>query len=452
MKKQLLISSSLGDQFLYMVLIIPITIIIAYFLFPLIKKYSFKVGLEEDFPDFLALLSTFELNGLKLDNLFDEASKGNIVLSKPYQELARIYKSLSNIDPDPYVSIRRLADYVPSDKIKRFLRGYSEILISTNDTLTYISSYLEEEFAAIKTRVSNTLNLIDSLFEGFLIILLGLIVYSLMPLAYFSSSILMLIIVLMGLISYIITLRITSLTVRGNTTLSRFATDFLIIGIYPLLVAFIQCNIFIHALVFAVSALILRILDVSDKIENEAIGFIEELYSDARQGIPIDVAIINSSHRRSGFLVKIADFLKMGLKSWEILSVLKLPPLVRKIFLLTLTPIEYSRNHQRHLGYVLTMLDNIRGLRRSLSERSNFYFLYILTIPMVVIVFFKTFIGINVGLIKSSMDYVLIRNTTYIAVYESAVIASIINKGSWYKSLPAILIVVAVAMVLSIMI
>ncbi|MCD6301445.1 MAG: hypothetical protein J7L82_05175, partial [Staphylothermus sp.] len=350
------------------------------------------------------------------------------------------------------VSIRRLAVHVPSDKIREFLRGYSEILISTNDTLAYISSYLEEEFAAIRTKVSNTLNLIDSLYEGFLIILLGLIVYSLMPLVYFSPSLLALLIVLIGIVSHIIALRVTSLAVRENNSLCKFVIDFLIIGIYPLLAVFLPCNILVHALIFVVSATILRSMDTSDRIENEAINFVEELYSDARQGIPMDVAIINSSKRRGGFLTKIADFLKMGLKPWEILSTFKLPLLVKKIFLLVLTPIEYSRNHQKHLGYVLTMLDNVRSLRRSLSERSNFYFLYILTIPIVVIVFFKTFVEINSGLVRSPTDYMLVRNTAYIAVYEATVIASIINKGSWYKSLYGVIIIVVVAGILSIMI
>ncbi len=78
------------------------------------KRLLFKKKLEEEFPDFLALNLTMEANGLRLDNVFDEAMKHKLKLPPAYEIIAKMYSLIKTLNPDPYTGLRYLAKLVPS--------------------------------------------------------------------------------------------------------------------------------------------------------------------------------------------------------------------------------------------------------------------------------------------------------------------------------------------------
>lgn len=399
-----------------------------------ISRIIQKISLENELPDFLALMLTFEANGIRLDEVLEEASKNKLVLPKSYQKLSYIYSVLSRITSDPYTCLKKLTKYIPSNRVKDFFRGYAEVLVTTGDTLSYINSFINEEFSVLKTRISNIVSFIDMLFEGFLIILLGLLVYSLIPIGGIPAELVVFIITSLSLFSYILTSKLLELTHYYMSPLYVVVTVVLMIST-PIIVLLSQEFITIHALLVLFVGLLLYIKHrVFEEIDSRTIVLLEEVYGESRLGMPIDSALIKIIDRYNGPFTKITDLLKIGAKPSEIISAINFSQLARKVFSLLLTPIEYSKSHYRHIGYIISILEHIRGLRKSLSERSKIYYIYVLTLPLAVLVFMNTLLNVDSSIVSGGADQLLVKKITYIAVFESLIIASMIDKGYWFRS------------------
>ncbi len=412
------------------------------------KKYYFRLKLENEFPDFIALLSTFEANGMRLYEVFDEASNNRIELPNSYMELSKLYSVLFRIINDPYTCIKKLADHVPSLRVKRFLKGYAEVMISTNDTLSYINSYISEEFSALKTRMRSISSIIDSIFEGFLIIILGMLVYSLISFASIPVTLVLFVIVFLSLIAYMLTNKLLELAYYDHR-LSEVLLTILLMTLSPSIVFLlpITISLIMHYLIISITGFILySVSKVLLRLESESLILFEELYSGARQGLPIDNVFLRVSKRHSFVYERIADMLRMGSRVREALSVVKLPIFAYKILSLMFTPIEYSRSHYRHLSYVSNIIDYVRGLRRDLRERGKIYYFYVLILPIVMLIFTNTLLNINSSMFMLNDEDSIIK-ITYVAVFESIIIASIIDRGYWYRS-PYMYLVLLVTIVL----
>lgn len=392
------------------------------------------MSLENELPDFLALLLTFEANGIRLDEVLEEASKNKLVLPKPYQKLSLIFSVLSRITNDPYTCLKKLAEYIPSNRVKNFMRGYAEVLITTGDTLSYIDSFINEEFSVLKMRINNIVSFIDMLFEGFLIILLGILVYSLIPLGGLPIELVVFIIVMLSLFSYILAYKLLELTYYYMSTFYVFLTIAFIVST-PVILFLIQDLMVVYTLIIILAGLFLYFKHrIFEEIDSQTMVLLEEVYGESRLGMPIDSALIKVIDRLDGPFTKITDLLKMGAKPNEIVNAINFSQLSRKVFSLLLTPVEYSKSHYRHIGYIINILDHIRGLRKSLSERSKIYYIYVLTLPLVVLVFMNTLLNMDSSMIYQGIDQVFMKKMTYVAVFESLIIASMIDKGYWFRS------------------
>ncbi|ADI32565.1 hypothetical protein [Staphylothermus hellenicus] len=393
-----------------------------------------KISLENELPDFLALLLTFEANGIRLDEVLEEASQNKLVLPRSYQKLSLIFSVLSRVSSDPYTCLKKLAEYIPSDRVKNFVRGYAEVLITTGDTLSYIDSFIKEEFSVLKTRINNIVSFIDMLFEGFLIILLGILVYSLIPLGGLPIELVVFVIMVLSLFSYVLTYKLLELTYYYMSTFYVVLTTALIV-LTPITLLFIQSFMVIHVIIVILAGLFLYFKHrIFEEIDSQTMVLLEEVYGESRIGMPIDSALIKIINRHNGPFTKMIDLLKMGAKPSEIVNAVNFSQLSRKVFSLLLTPIEYSKSHYRHIGYIINILDHIRGLRKSLSERSKIYYIYILTLPLVVIVFMNTMLSMDSSIIYQGINQAFIKKMTYVAVFESLIIASMIDKGYWFRS------------------
>ncbi len=437
----------------YYLLLLSISIPIFPPLIIIAKRLSFKKKLEEEFPDFLALILTMEANGLRLDNVFDEALKHKLKLPLAYEIIAKMYSLIKTLNPDPYTGLRYLAKLVPSERISRFLRGYTEILVTTNDTLTYVESKLDEELTSLEQRISRSLSSLDTLYEGLLIILMSIITFMLIPVAYVPKELIALIVSIIGISAYMLSSSLTSWTYRYETQVSQL-TSLILLTITPYILLNIGLRgMIIYTFLIIFLTLIFRKIEKrAEHIENDVINLLEDLYSEAKQGIPIDHALMKKENLIQS-LKKIRDLLRLGIAVPSILEKLRIPPLSKKLLSLAFSPLEYSRYHEKHLGYTLKIMDYIVRLRRILSERGKMYFFYALTLPIITVVMIKGMTTIQSNL-NNMFDPELAVGLTYSISLIAGIIASKISSGkSLYSVLiPVLLIVTLVSFYLANMI
>lgn len=395
------------------------------------KLASFK--LDKHYLEFITLLLIMESSGIRLYEVFKEAVKGNLTLPNGYNELAKKYELFSKISPDPYVCIRKLAENTPSEKVSQFLKAYSEVLISTGDTRSLVESSIKEEFQGLKTRVNDYASLLDNLYESYLIVLLGVLVYAMLPLAKFPPQLLGLLISGISVTSYLIAIKLLSMADYYAGIIVLIPTGFLV-AMTPLVV-FNHVAIIIHCVLTLILGLILnQLVGYVYVLESKFFTLLEDLYSEARQGIPLDTALIKIGNRYGDPINRISDLLKLGFKPKNILSVVRLPPLSYRILDLILSPILYSRGSPGYLGHVLGVIDSITGLRRILREKSRIYYLYALVLILVILFVSRIFVG-NVFAGLNSIDELFIDYIIYVSGFESILIASIIGEGYWFRSL-----------------
>lgn len=431
----------LGIKWLLIILAPLLGSIIFFTIYPYFVNYVFASKLEGQFLDFLSISLTLEANGLRLDNVFDEAVKGNLKLPSSYEKLAKIHHAISNTIPDPYTSIRKLAEIVPSKRVQKFLRGYSEVLITTNDTLSYVESMLKEEINGLETRITNTLATIDSLFEGLLITLLSILVFGMIPVLSIPWPILFIVIVGLGTTSYLLACKLTSHALWFEDDILLLLSFITILLIPVLLVTGIITPIVATVIVSFFTVLAMLLNKPYSELESSTLVLVEDLYTEARQGVPIDYALLRMGDNWGEPVKSIKNLLLQGVKPVRIVNTLRLPPLPSKILGLILGPIEFSRSHEKHLGYTLRIVDSIRSLRRKLFERGRMYYVYVLTLPIISMVFAKTILSINMPQIPKP-DVDLVNTLTSITVLQATITASKVTRGVSLGSLwiPLILV------------
>jgi len=398
---------------------------------PSLNRFFTKLKLESEFLDFISLLVTLEASGLRLDEVLLEASRGKLLLPNPYDELSRKYAVLEKVSSDPYTCLRTLAKTVPSIKVARFLEGYSEVLVSTNDTLRFVETRLSEEVKSLQARIESYASMLDTLFESYLIILLGIIVYAAMPLIQLPAVLIGFMISLISLTALLIAFKLSSLTMY-SISLAFTLPTLLLSVITPVLVVVNPRILLVHLLVTVVVGIILYyVLKGVLDMEREFELLSEELYAATRQGLPVDYSIVRiASSWNSGFLVKkVSDLLKLGVKPRDLTSVFNLPPLPKRVLELILAPIEYVKGSPRYIGFVLNIVESVKSLRRVLRDRGRVYLVYILILLAVTLALARVLD--KMGLVATGSD--VVKAVLYTSVFESIIIASTISTGYWFK-------------------
>jgi len=422
---------NLPNTILYTVIGIVASIALYFVVKPSLKRFFTKLKLESEFLDFLSLLVTLEASGLRLDEVLLEASRGKLLLPNPYDELSRKYAVLERVSSDPYTCLRTLAKTVPSIKVARFLEGYSEVLVSTNDTLRFVETRLSEEVKSLQARIESYASILDTLFESYLIILLGIIVYTAMPLIRLPAVLIGFMISLISLTALLIAFKLSSLTMY-STSLTFTLPTLILSAITPILIVVNPRVMLAHLLVTVVVGVILYyVLKGVVDMEREFELLSEELYAATRQGLPVDYSIVRiASSWSSGFLVKrVSDLLKLGVKPRDLMSVFNLPPLPKRVLELILAPIEYVKGSSRYIGFVLNIVESVKSLRRVLKDRGRMYTVYILILLAVTLTLARV-LG-KMGLVAIGSD--MVRAVLYTSVFESIIIASTISTGYWFK-------------------
>jgi len=296
-----------------------------------------------------------------------------------------------------------------------------------------VNSYVKEEFQGLKTRIEEYARILDNLFEAYLIIVLGILVYSVLPLTPIPPVITAILLSMVSVIALSIAFRLLDLAAL-YLDLIVYGLTVSIAALTPAVVLFPD-YVFVHCIITILIGFTLWCtMGYVYSLEQRFVTLLEDLYGEARQGIPLDMAIIKISGRYGYPVTRIADLLRLGFKPREVINAVSLPPLPRRILDLVLSPIMYSKGYSGYLGYILEVVDGIRALRRMLIERSKVYTVYVVLMLVVVTILSKLFIGIGGG-ITDSLDLSMIRALVYASVVEASLISSIIGKGYWFRGL-----------------
>jgi flagellar protein FlaJ len=396
----------------------------------------YRRALGESLLDFLLTLQVFEANGMGLPSLFEAAGKGLVGLPKPYLRLSRIYGGLCRVIHEPYSCIRRLADLTPHGRLADFLRGYSEIAVSTGETLHYVESAVGREVERINGELNNTLSMVDSIFEGLLIIILSILIYDYLPLGGITPLVIPLTLMPTGIVGYVILMGATGrLMWPGSRVIIGLSILVIVIASLAALLdpGFTLILFLAYAFATIISAAVYRRLL---SLETSILNLLEEIYVGARQGLPVDHVLIES---HSWGLPNIARrMLSLGYSNTTIMRILRLPPLPQRMLSLVLAPLAVGSLDAKHVGVVLRFTGIIRGLRERLRSRGRLYYVYTLTLPVVLLAFAHSLAGmggenklpiVGVGVASTIIAFIMAGLATSgcgICNYKNIVLAAII--------------------------
>lgn len=412
-----------------------------------ISRLLEKRSLENTFFDFLMALLPLEHSGLKLDQLFVEAVKGNINLPKPYVDLAKRFYLIYTVTSDPHMSLKILASTVPWERLKVFFNGYVEVSLSVGDTLSYVDSFIKEELSGVRARIDDAFNLVDNLFEAYLIVALGIIVYFSLPVLPAPMFIFLTLISAISTFTFLLLVKILSLASIGMDEVSFYVT-LTLVTVTPYVAYLLRGLFFIQTVVIALAGSSTYLTKRRYlKFDLEFNNFVENVYAESKEGYPVDQAIIKASSIHGDPIKWVGALLNLGLNPTIISSTLKLPRFHRRIFDSIVTPIGYCKVPSSYLNYVLSVVENVRSLRRRLEERSRVYYVYVALMLVALVTVIKVFSTIPSFSLDTSSSLI---HVVYSTVVASLILASCLRNGFWYSSLHFYIYVAVVTFVLKI--
>lgn len=332
--------------------------------------------LEDHYLDFLIYLNTIEFNKFRIYDLFRAISLANIEISECYKDISKKYLVLESWLGDPGLALYKLGDIINNEKLSSFLKGYSNVLFTSGDTLTYTSNALRTEFNSLRARISESLKIIEVLIESVLVVVLALSIFILIPLWQIPPLIGYIALALMGLFAYMLGLRISN---------TLFNTSDIYIHILDLIVLIISYMLLALPIgVFAVTSILLILFPITrpfirikKSIEKEALRILEDVYSSAMLGEQVDTALLESLRRTSLVEYKLLmHSLLNGLHASEFLRNVNLTKLADKIMIMLTSLIDYFGANSTYLASIVNYVNEITGLRRFVEEKLNHYIMY----------------------------------------------------------------------------
>ncbi len=360
-------------------------------LYPMIntsyKLYFIRI-LDNRFIEFLSLLVNFESVGLHIGDLFALASRGELILPKPYDVVAKKYAAIEKLYGDQIRALSYVQKLTRGSRFSRFIEGYIGILETTGDTLGFTEVVLTDELGRLESSIEGTIGFIENFYESYLIILLTVIVLTILPGASTISPIVYAALLIINTSAYILAITAASRLFYYDHLVSTGFTASLIafFTLSPLVFPYIAVLTlgFILTSVFIVLTRI--VMGWRIRVEEHIYELTEDLYSETRHGFPLDTALKKLSSREEavyrGLASSIYKYLSLGLRGDTIASHIDTSPLVSRVFRLLLTPMEYSSDHSRHVGYTAKFLRRLYGMRGNVAGRARILYLYTLILPL----------------------------------------------------------------------
>jgi hypothetical protein len=345
---------------------------------------SFNKCLDEYLVDFLTALSAFESTGLRVYDLFTAVYRGEIRVAECYEHVARLYTILEKSLGDPRVALQELSRGLRATKLAGFLRGYSDVLVTSGDTGTYVNSSLRSELSAMKAKIEGSLRVLETLYESNIALILTLSLLVVMPMWGFSAWISLLTIQLSGLLSYMLAFKIArKLYYPVHNAL--LVVDVLYILTLPVFTTISQLGLLNLIILVVLHLSTRRFMRGLFNLEVEAIRIFRETHSAVLLGRSLDLALLDSLRKSQLEVLRaIGAGLIRGLEGHEVLGKLKLPQLPLKVLTLLFNPLKYGYTGVAYLSAVNVFIEELMGTRILVKEKTRLYALHVLILALLV--------------------------------------------------------------------
>lgn len=370
--------------------LIPVAPLIPIIIYPYTKNLIIRSkikNIDNELLELLSLLINFEAIGLHMNNLFRMIASKELEVSKALSYVAQKYVFLEKLYSDNIRALSKLAILFKNTRFSKFLEGYLGILQTTGDTLNFTEAALDEELSRLETNINGVITFIENFYEAYLIILLTVIVLSGLPGALKARVFVYYILLIVNSIAFTLSWHIIKKLYRYEPPII-LAISYLNIILASLLPLFITLYIVFPILfITTITSIITSRISIEwiRNVESSLHELTEDLYSETKHGFTIDRALERLSDRSIGYkdiAYKITRLLKMGLKGDCIASAINISPLVAKVLKMLLSPIEYSYDHSRHVGYTVKFLRRLYSIRERLATRARVLFLYTIILPI----------------------------------------------------------------------
>lgn len=344
---------------------------------------------EEHYLDFLVYLAGFELGNLKIYNMLESLSRGEVEISDCYKQLANSYVILERSVGDPPQALRILSEAINYSELSKFLKDYGNVMVTSGDTKSFVEHSIKQEFARYRARVNELLKSLDVLYESYLVVVLVTLFFIVMPMTGLTPIFSLLIIYVLSLAGYLLAYRVCKklyYTVPNFVIISDIAALTLIFMLGAIPGGAIYVFIPLALLHFITKKLVRRL----DDLENESVHIVYDVYTQVLMGKFISSAIVATL---GGSIEPTYRFLWLGLihglNPSEILRVLRLPRFSGKVMSLLLSSLPYSSLGEAHLAHVVMFVDEVQLVRKSVKEKARFYMFYsLLTIALILATYF----------------------------------------------------------------
>ncbi|MEZ0393459.1 MAG: hypothetical protein ABWK00_00200 [Desulfurococcaceae archaeon] len=345
--------------------------------------------LSREFHEFLTALLTYEASGLRLDNVMLQAAQGKLWLPRSFVELSRFYLLFYTTSQDPLEALRKLSKAIRGvPRLSDFLRGYTEVLLASGDTVRYVEQVLREELQERRSRLEEILKFVEAAYEAYVILIVSVISFTIFPTTSLSVA-------QWGFVISV-TSAALALLLKGMTSILYLPTrtefsiaELLIVLTAPL--AFLSIYVLLLHIFLSVGVLLVinafyRRLERADRA---AVDLVEELFTGARLGIPVDVALIKAMSNTLPQHKLLLWSFSRGIDSSKILSRSDLPPFTKFVLRMLLNQIDYVRDHVRYTAYIARAVNLIRELRSWLRGKALTFTVYSLLLPALMIATYR---------------------------------------------------------------
>ncbi|MEM4828004.1 MAG: hypothetical protein QXK07_08205, partial [Desulfurococcaceae archaeon] len=340
---------------------------------------------DDMFLDFLVQLASFESSGLKIYHLFESIRRGDIELGECYSVLANQYIVLESSLGAPHLALRKVAEAVPSTELSKFLRDYSTVLVTSGNTKHFVESMLKQEFARFRAKVNEYQRTLDTLYEAYLVGVLVLMFFMVLPIWSLLPFIGILIIYALGMAGYFFAYRICvklHYTIPGHVILNDIIFSTLAVA----LVLSLEAMLLLPALVLILHMTTRKHVAVNNLLEQDTFRVIYDTYSQVLMGRPVSTALIESLGSSNSAHYRLLWFsLMLGVNPKEVLKMMKLPKLAYKVLYFLLATILYSSAEGKHLVHTVEYLDEIASVRKQVREKTKQYVLYSFVVIVLVV-------------------------------------------------------------------
>lgn len=340
---------------------------------------------EDYYLDFLVYLAGLEFSNLKIYNLFESISKGEVEVGDCYRQLANSYILVEKAVGDPPQALRYVSEIPPYGDLSKFLRDYSSVMITSGDTKSFVEHSIKQEFAKYRARVNELLKALDVLYESYLVVVLVALFFIVLPIASPVPVLSLLAIYASSLTGYLLAFRICR-------KIYYTVPSYLVVFDVAASTAVFALALTSHGVAYAFIPLVLLHLFAKKlnrgllDLENESIRLVYDVYSQVLMGKSTSNALVTSLRGSSTQAYRLLWLgLILGYNPSEILKKVKLPKFAEKVLSMMLSSLPYSSLGEAHIAHVVMFVDEVEFVRRSVREKARFYMFYSLLVVALIL-------------------------------------------------------------------